>query len=598
VPNERTKRKLAAIFSADVKGYSRLMADDEAATVRTINGYLTVMTGLITDHNGRVADAKGDNVLAEFPSVVDAVCCAVEIQNRLKERNAQLPEHRRMEFRVGINLGDVIEEGDTIYGDGVNVAARLEGLAEGGGICISGTVYDQIDGKVALELEYLGEKSVKNIKKPVRVYQVMMETKTGSALSEDIQLPDKPSIAVLPFVNLSGDPEQEYFCDGMTEDLITDLSKVSGLFVIARNSTFVYKGKPTKAQEISRELGIRFLLEGSVRKAGNRVRINAQLIDAVKGDHLWAERYDRDILDFFALQDEITKEIVVALQVKLTHGEQVRTWYKTTENLQAWGYVVKGTDLFEHYTKEDNAKARTLFEQAVHLDPDYASAWTKLAWTHFIDVRLGISKDPSESLKKAIELAKKASALDDKLPDIHSFWNSIYFIQKQPDKAIAEGEKAITLDPNNAWAHILQAQTMHFAGRFEESISLAKKAMRLSPYYPAWYLVFLGHSYYLAGRHDEALAVYRKVLDRSKKGEYNIMLAHMYLADCYRDVGREEEARFHSVEVLRIDPNFSLEYLDKVFYYVDPAHLKKRKDNLRKAGLPGRSSIAVRPLST
>jgi adenylate cyclase len=597
---------LTAILSADVKGYSRLMGENELSTVETLKGCREIIGNLVMGYQGRVIDSPGDNILSEFSSVVDAVECGVKIQEELKRKNAELPEHRRMEFRIGVNLGDVLEDEGRIYGDGVNVAARLEGLAEGGVVCISGTVYDQIEGKVALGLKYLGEKSVKNIKKPVRVYRVIMETKTGSALSEDIQLPDIPSIAVLPFVNLSGDPEQEYFCDGMTEDLITDLSKISSLFVIARNSTFAYKGKPTKAQEISRELGVRFIFEGSVRKVGKRVRINAQLIDAVKGGHLWAERYDRDIQDFFALQDEITKEIVVALQVNLTHGEQVREWYKTTENFQAWSYVTKATDLFEHYTKEDNAKARMLFEQAVQLDPNYASAWIKLAWTHFIDVRIGFSKEPSESLKKAIELAKKASALDDKLPDIHSFWNSIYFIQKQHEKAIAEGEKAIELDPNNAWAHILQAQTMHFAGRFEESISLAKKAMRLSPYYPAWYLVFLGHSYYMAGRHNEALAVYMKILDRSEKGEYNITLAHIYLADCYIDIGREEEARFHSGEVLRINPNFSLEYLDKVFYYIDPAHLKKRKDNLRKAGLPDKPSlplpdkpsIAVRPLST
>ena len=287
---EQAKRKLAAILSADVKGYSRLMEDDEEATVRTITAYREVMTSLIQGQNGRIVDAKGDNLLAEFPSVVDAVRCAVEIQRELRVRNSDLPEHRKMEFRIGINLGDVIEEGDIIYGDGVNIAARLEGLAEGGGICISGTAFDQVESRPGLEFECLGEQAVKNIKKPVRVYRVMMESGVSEIKTRrELPLPDKPSIAVLPFVNMSGDPEQEYFSDGITEEIITGLSKIPRMHVIARNSTFTYKEKPARVQQVGKELGVHYVLEGSVRKAGSRIRVTAQLVDAVTGYHLWAE---------------------------------------------------------------------------------------------------------------------------------------------------------------------------------------------------------------------------------------------------------------------------------------------------------------------
>jgi adenylate cyclase len=488
VAEEHTKRKLAAIFSADVAGYSRLMADNEEATVRTINDYREVMIGLIREHSGRVVDAKGDNVLAEFPSVVDAVRCAVEVQNELKERNSELPEQRRMHFRIGVNLGDVIEEKETIYGDGVNVAARLEGLADAGGLCISGTAFDQVRDKLELGYEYLGEQSVKNIPRPVRSYKVLMEAEqAGKVIGEEIQkakqwrwtaiaiaviivagvwtiwnfhfripqiesasmermafpLPDKPSIAVLPFDNLTGNPEQDYVADGMTEDIISTLSKISELFVIARNSSFTYKGKPVKVQLVAEELGVRYILEGSVQKSDSRIRVTAQLIDALNGHHLWSEQFDRDLKNLFILQDEITKEIVVALQVELTHGEQARIWHKTTDDLRAWGCCVKAISLYEHFTREDNTRARQLLEQAVQLDPNYAYAWTLLAWTHFVDVKLGFGNTPSESLKQAVELATKASALDDTLPDVHSLWNTLYLVQRQYDKAVAEGEKSI-----------------------------------------------------------------------------------------------------------------------------------------------------------
>ncbi len=321
---ERTKRKLAAILSADVKGYSRLMGEDEKGTVRTLNAYKEVMTGLIQHHRGRVVGTPGDSMLAEFASVVDAVECAAEIQKELKTRNAELPENRRMEFRIGVNLGDVIEDGEQILGDGVNIAARVQGLADGGGICISGSAHEQVENKVAMSFEYLGEHIVKNITRPVRVYRVITEPQVAHEVDKKLELPEKPSIAVLPFVNMSGDPEQEYFSDGITEDIITDLSKISSLFVIARNSVFTYKGRAVKVDHVGRELGVRYVLEGSVRRAGALVRITAQLVDASKGGHLWAERYDRNVGDIFALQDEVTQKIVTALAVKLTQDEQER----------------------------------------------------------------------------------------------------------------------------------------------------------------------------------------------------------------------------------------------------------------------------------
>jgi TolB-like protein len=337
VMEERAKRKLSAILSADVKGYSRLMGEDELGTVRTLEAYREMIAEVIRNFGGRVVDSPGDNLLAEFSSVVDAVESAVEIQKGLKSKNEGLPENRRMEFRIGINLGDVIEEGERIYGDGVNVAARIEGLAEGGGICISGTAFDQVQGKLGLEFEYLGEQPVKNIKNPVRIYRVKMESFVSPVgMKRELPLPDKPSIAVLPFLNMSGDPEQEYFSDGISEDIITALSQLPEMFVIARNSTFIYKGKSVNVHQVGRELGVKYVLEGSVRKAGKRVRITAQLIDATTGHHLWAERYDRDLEDIFALQDEITLRILTAIQVKLTDGDQARLYDKGTENIEAY----------------------------------------------------------------------------------------------------------------------------------------------------------------------------------------------------------------------------------------------------------------------
>jgi len=625
------KRKLTAILSADVKGYSRLMGEDEVATVRTLTAYREMMAALIQQHRGRVVDSPGDNLLAEFASVVDAVRCAVEIQEELKARNAELPENRKMEFRIGINLGDVIEEGDRIYGDGVIIAARLEGLAEGGGICISGTAFDQVENKLALGYKYLGEHSVKNIVKPIRLYRVLTEPgavttkvsrekragprqwhrvalavvaililgaaavaiwhfylrpaptpmEVASVEKMAFPLPDKPSIAVMPFVNMSEDPKQEYFSDGITEEIITGLSKVPHLFVIARDSTFTYKGKPVKVQQVGRELGVRYVLEGSVRMAANRVRISAQLIDAKTGYHLWAERYDRDLKDIFALQDGITMKILIALQVKLTEGQQARLFGKGTKNLEAYAKLLQGREHSNRFNRESNVLARQMFKEAIALDPEYAMAYLNLSATHLMDLLYGSSRSPKRSLEQAEELVQKALALDDSLAKAYSFLGRIYLTKRQHEKAIAEGERALALAPNSAFVHAALAFSLYYAGRPEEAILLLKKAICLNPIPRSWYLNTLGCAYRLTGRYEEAIATYKKALHRARGS----LFAHLGLASAYSLLGREEEARAEAEEVLRIDPKFSLDHLAKSLFFKNQADTELVIDSLRKAGL-------------
>ena len=628
---EDFKRKLTAILSADVKGYSRLMGEDEVATVRTLTAHREAMTTLIQQQRGRVVDSPGDNLLAEFSSVVDAVQCAVEIQQILRAKNADLPENRRVVFRIGVNLGDVIVEGDRIYGDGINIAARIESLADPGGICISRSVYDQIKKKLMLDYKYMGEHSVKNISEPVRVYRVPMEPQAITEVSEKrwgkigkrqwigisaglaiilgaaailffylrpsppsiepasiekmaYPLPDKPSIAVLPFVNVSNDPEQDYISDGISDNIITALSYISELFVIARNSTFIYKNRPVRVQQVAEELGVRYVLEGSVQKSGERLRVTAQLIDATTGHHLWAERYDRNLKDLFALQDEITLKILTALEVKLTGGEDVRGW-NATNNLEAWGYTQKGSSLFERFTKEDNAKARAFFERAAKIDPQYAGAWIMLAWTHAIDVWLGSGESPAGSVQQAVEFAGKAGVLNATHPNLHSLWNFIYLIRGQYAKAIIEGEKSITRAPNSALNHILFANTMLLSGRFEKAVELAERAMRLTPYYSDWYLWILAESYRQAGRYKEAFGAYKKGHDRSLKNKGNPIPATIGLVDVCVELGREEAAREHAADVLRMFPDFSIEVFREMSGYKNPAHTERIVVNLLKAGL-------------
>ena len=581
---EKVRRKLAAILSADVQGYSRLMGEDELATVRTLTGHRELMTSLIVGHQGRVVDATGDNLLAEFASVVDAAQCAVDIQGALKARNDELPEDRRMVFRIGINLGDVIEEGDRIYGDGVNIAARLEGLADGGGICISGSAYDQIEDKLALGYEYLGEQSVKNIRKPVRVYRIGTATEPVIPhMKEELQFPDRPSIAVLPFLNMSGDPEQEYFSDGITEDLITDLSKISGLFVIARNSTFTYKGRPVKIQQVGKDLGVRYVLEGSVRKAGDRVRITAQLLDAKSEGHLWAERYDRGLEDIFALQDEVTQKIVSVLAVRLTEGEQIRRACKCRQpcDIRAYDDYLRGLESLFQFTEEANAHAREVFEKSVKAAPHFALAHSKLGDTYFNEWVFGWSQDPGR-LDSALDLAKKAIALDDSLSEPHELLGRVYLWKGLHEQAIAELERAVSLDPNDAEGLAGLGSVLAWSGRPKEALELIRRAMRLNPRYPVYYLWNLGHAYFLMERHQEAIAAFKRALNVNA----DFHPAHFYLAASYSLIGRMGEARAEMERLLAKGPEGCVRFAGQRLPYKDPTILSRLLEALSKAGLP------------
>ncbi|MGE0681776.1 MAG: adenylate/guanylate cyclase domain-containing protein [Candidatus Binatia bacterium] len=592
-PPKTVERRLAAIFSADVAGYSRLMGEDEVATVRTLTTYREVMSAFIRQHRGRVVDSPGDNILAEFSSVIDALQCAVEIQQELRARNAELPPPRRMEFRIGINLGDVIVESERIYGDGVNIAARLESLADAGGVCISGTVYDQVENKLALEYESLGEQAVKNIAKPVRAYRIQGTPKRPSVSfsptrkeepsafqTPAFSFPDKPSIAVLPFVNMSSDPEQEYFSDGITEDIITDLSKLSGLFVISRNSVLTYKGKAIKPEQVSMDLGVRYVLEGSIRKAGARVRITAQLIDAPTGYHLWAERYDRNLEDIFALQDEVTKKIVDALEIKLTEGEQRLLGRPLTTNVEAYDCYLRGLDFHMRSMQAANRTAQQLFTRAIELDPQFATAHACLGWVYFEQWTVGWSNDP-QTLEYAFAAAQKAIAANPLLSDGHRLLGIVYLWKKQHDLAAAEMERALVLDPNRADTYSAFADVCNFSGKPENSPSLVEKAMRLNPQYPNWYLWDLGHAYYLLRQYEEAIAIFKRALTRNP----DFIPAHGFLAIIYGETGSAQEARTSGGMLQKLGPGFSLATLQQRLPYKDPAVLERVLHAARKAGL-------------
>jgi adenylate cyclase len=629
---QEVKRKLAAILSADVKGYSRLMGEDEKGTVRTLNTYKGLMTGLIQHHHGRVVDAPGDNVLAEFASVVDAVECAVEIQKELKTRNAELPENRKMEFRIGVNLGDVIEDGEQILGDGVNIAARLESLSEAGGICISGTAFDHVRNKLDLGYEYLGEQTVKNIALPVRVYKVLMEPEVaGKVIGEKkieprrwqrpalalvvvfilliaaiaiwkyytpptpkmevaskekmtFPLPDVPSIAVLPFVNMSDDPKQEFLCDGMTEEIITALTKVPRLVVIARNSTFTYKGKSVKVKQVSEELGVRYVLEGSFQRSGDRVRITAQLVDALTGHHLWAERYERDLKDIFALQDEITIKILTGVRVKLTEGGQVggpEKYFKGKQGLDCYLKLTEANGYYNRFNIEDNNLARRMIEEAIAMCPENPMGYFHLGVVYQRDYVLGNTKSPRETIEKGIELAQKALAMDDSIAEAHGLLCALYIAKKEYDKAIAEGERAVALNPGGTTVLLHYARSLTVAGRPEEGIPLFQKAIRLNPFGPPHLYREFGHALRYAGRFEEAVSAYKKAIQLAPDNIY----PHIFLAATYIQMRREKEARAEAAEVLRIDPKFSVDNLAKVLSHKDQSVNDRTVEALRKAGL-------------
>ena len=623
MPEERARRKLSAILSADVKGYSRLMQDDESSTIQTLKAYRRLITSFIQEHRGRVVDSPGDNILAEFGSVVDAVECAVMIQQKLKEKNAKLPESRRMEFRIGINLGDVIEDEERIYGDGVNIAARVEGLAEGGGICISRKAYDEVKNKLNLGYENIGEHNVKNIIEPVRIYRVLMDPKdVGKVIEKEKQKPskrkwiwlsaaailiavgtmiwqfyfhplwiepsssEKPSLAVLPFDNLSDDAAQGYFADGITDDLITDLSKISGLLVIARNSTFIYKGKPTKIQQVAKELNVKYVLEGSVRRAGDQVRINAQLIDADTGHHLWAERYDGNISNIFEMQDKVTQKIVAALALKLTTTEQAHLAQKGTTNVAAYDAYLKGHEHYLKRTAHDLAIALKEFEKAIALDPNFGSAYAGMASVYWSAATFGLFKKMGLSFVACRLLARKYLNIALKMPsaDAHGTASEMATYRGEYNKAVAEAKKGLRLQPNSAILNGRMAWALIMAGKPEEAIVFTKQAMALDPHNLFAFFMQIGVAKFSTGHLEETVDYMKKAL----ADKPNLFVFNSVLAVTYAQLGREKEAQAALKKYFQgLGRPLSLQSAMYFWQFKDPDVYYRFAEGFSKAGIPG-----------
>lgn len=584
----RDKRRLSAILAADIVGYSRLMEADESGTIAQLKTHRKeLIDPKVEEYSGRIVKTTGDGILIEFSSVIDAVQMAVDVQRAIKQRNASVPVDRRIVFRVGINQGDIVVDGDDILGDGVNVASRLEGIAEPGGICVSRRVHEDVAGKLDLQFEDLGEHSLKNIVRPVQAFSIDL-TLTSSEITSGAThpLPDKPSIAVLPFENMSGDPEQEYFSDGIAEDIITDLSKISGLFVVARNSSFAYKSESKNVRHICREVGVRYLLEGSVRRSGDRVRITAQLIDGVSGGHLWAERYDRALGDIFATQDEVTSKIVSALQLTLNTGERLRVAQRVPVNLDAYDCYLRARGLFFRFTKIANADALSLFEQAFALDPSYGQAMVDAATCHLREMTQVWSERPEESLAKAKDLAERAIALDAALGMAHTIRGFVLLWQKKAhDDALRDLEKGIGLDPNNAWAHAFYAMTLSYAGRPHEGIREIEIAFRLDPQRQpihALFHFFLGFSQTLNGSYTEAL----DSLKQSSVLIPDFLPPHLIQAVVCAKLGLTDEASVEVAKVKALSPIATLRWMERSLPFKNARDLAMMVEAARTAGLP------------
>jgi adenylate cyclase len=598
------ERKLTAILCADVYGYSRLMGADEEATLRTLSACRKIIDGLIESYRGRFVNSAGDSVLAEFASVVEAVNCAVEIQTTLKAANANLPPPRRMEFRIGVNSGDVMVEGEQIYGDGVNVAARLENLADPGGICISGTVHEQVRDRLALSYEDRGEQAVKNIARPVHVWRVLLDgttatrrlphrylqrsvfSLTGLAITVGIFvlvqhlslkpphtsasippaekqvliLPNLPSIAVLPFTNLSGDPQQEYFSDGIANQLIEDLSRVPGLFVIARNSSFAYKGKTTTEHEIGTELGVKYVLEGNVRKASNRVRIGVDLVDAGTGEVVWTQRFDRSLNDIFTVQDEIVNKVVTTVGLlfqlhELNIAPNLASYsFHPTDSLEAYDDFLRGLTYFYRQTRGENEKARHFFAEAIKLDPRFAEANALMGYTYFLSVWNQWSENPQADLQVASKLARKALALDDSNTDALGVLSLCDLTQGRPDQAVAEAERSIALNPNFASGYNVLSSALCNELKSAACLKAAETAIRLNPSAEDLYGLMAGIAYDQMGRYQGAVAI----LERAVAAYPNNLTARLALAMAYVELGRDQDAQLQAAEIMRLSPHFSV----------------------------------------
>jgi len=581
-------RKLAAILYADVADYSRLTGEDEDATHRRLSEYLDLVSNSIGHHQGRVVHYAGDAVLADFSTVTNALECASSIQGDLYNRNLEFPDKRKVQFRIGINLGEVIVDRDDIYGNGVNVAARLESLADAGGVCISDAVRTAIGNKLPLEYEFMGEQVVKNIKEPIRAYQVRLlsEEQPEESIAElpELKLPEEPSIAVLPFTNMSDDPEQEYFCDGISEDIITALSKISALLVIARNSTFIYKGKAVDIKEVGRDQGVRYVLEGSVRKSSGRVRITAQLIDAEAGDHVWAERYDRRLEDIFDVQDEITRKVVDALDVQLIYGEQARLWSDGTKNLEAWECFRIAEDLLSRFKPEDLPLAKRQAEKAVALDPEYALAWVLLAgfYNHHADEPGLTQEERQHALIMVKQCADKALEVDSSCVKAYSSLAMYYLNQNDFLAAEENANTIVKLAPGQAHEQAIAAIAFNKCGDPQRALKQMRKAMRLCPVQPMWFLTGLGHILRVLEKFDEAIEVFNEMIARDPEQSEG----QIGLAATLGEVGRTDEAEKAAKAVLRINPEFSINaYLGNITYR-DSDQIARLKVGLQIAGLP------------
>ena len=586
-----TKRRLAAIFAADVEGYSRLMGADEVATLEALTARREILDGLIATHGGRIANTAGDSVLAEFGSAVDAVRCAMGAQGALAEANSTLPENRRINFRIGVHVGDVMVRAGDLFGDGVNIAARLQTLARAGGLCISGVTYDQVRKILPLSFTDLGAQTVKNIEENIRAYEVKAQgVEASSALGEALSLgdgkplalPDKPSIAVLPFQNMSGDPEQEYFADGMVEEIITALSRFKWLFVIARNSSFTFKGKAVDIKEVGRRLGVRYVLEGSIRKASGKVRITGQLIDAVTGRHIWADRFERDLTDIFALQDEVTGAVVSAIQPKLLQTEIAMATRRRPENLTAYDFYLRAMQQHNLSTREGTAETMRLAHRALELDPRFGLVAALAGISHSRNVLFGYAADPQFDRKEAVRLLRLALSLDDSDPDILA-WAALISANMVGDceSSVELADRAVALNPNSHQAWGCRGWVYRAAGLPEEAVRSFERAIRMSPVDPRLHLAFggIGMALIELGRFDEAIVAGKK----AQRQNSSFSPAYRCLASAFAHLGRDAEAREAAARLLEVDPGFTI---SAWIARGGQSNAALMTEGLRKAGLP------------
>lgn len=615
------KRHLCAVFAADIVGYSRLMEADETGTIERLQSHMSeTVRPAIAGREGRVVKLMGDGILAEFDSVVDAVSCAVNIQRAMEQREAYLPEDRRILYRIGINLGDVILEGDDMFGDGVNIAARLEQAADPGGICISGTAFDHLKSQIDVGYEDMGLLKVHNIEQPVRAYRVLLRPTaasssrwrrpvlrgalaaclaaalgvagwltwtrgmSGAPVSPAVLAPiptDQPAIAVLPFDNMSGDPGEDYFSDGMTEDLITDLSQVSGLRVLARNTTFTYRNRAVNVAQVGRELGVSYVLEGSVRRAGARVRINAQLIDVASGAHVWANRYDRDLTDVFALQDDVVQRIVAALAVTLDSDEQKRLSQAKKIDPKAYDAFLRGLEQLRRFTAPTNQAAREFFEQAVAVDPRFARAVADLALTYALDAEQLWTEDPESAAFRALEIAKRAQELDPNNAQVHFVLSVVYRGLGDPAASLASAHRAVELDPNYADGYSTLAISLSFSGFAQDAQAANRRAAQLNPLKPFFYVWSEGLAAYALGDFEAA----RELFEQVAASNPQFPAAHKMLAVTYVELGRLDDAEWAGIELQAAAPNFRLGLEERLGTFADPARNAHYIEMLRMAGL-------------